>query len=234
MYRCSEQILDHFLGRDFQQRRVVHIHLHVLERGGVIIPVAHALVHDGHEVNVLALDRLALAVELDRLALGAEGDEHRQGAEVIQVVIDRRNAERAHVGDDHRAVEGAGVEQLLRDDAEVIHHAQTADGEAQQETRQLQQRAGDLLGVVVLAAELDLVDLLVHLAVDVKDRVRRGKDGLDGRLIRGGGHAAAHGQHDLDVVACIDAPAGHEAIDAMRLSLNCWKKSWLFLEQLVS
>ena len=29
--RCSEQILDHFLGRDFQQRRVVHIHLHILE-----------------------------------------------------------------------------------------------------------------------------------------------------------------------------------------------------------
>ena len=129
-------------------------------------------------------------------------------------MIDRRDAERAHVGDDHRAVEGAGIEQLLRDDAEVIHHAQAADGEAQQETRQLQQRAGDLLGVVVLAAELDLVDLLVHLAVDVKDRVRRGKDGLDGRLIRGGGHAAAHGQHDLDVVACIDAPAGHEAVDA--------------------
>lgn len=30
-YRCSEQILDNFLGRDFQQRRVVHIHLHILE-----------------------------------------------------------------------------------------------------------------------------------------------------------------------------------------------------------
>lgn len=95
MYRCSEQILDHFLGRDFQQSRVVHIHLHVLERGGVIIPVAHALIHDGHEVDVLALDRLALAVELDRLALGAEGDEHRQVAEVVQVMIDRRDAERA-------------------------------------------------------------------------------------------------------------------------------------------
>ena len=45
------------------------------------------------EVDVLALDRLALTVELDRFALGAEGDEHRQGAEVIQVVIDRRDAE---------------------------------------------------------------------------------------------------------------------------------------------
>ncbi len=63
-------------------------------------------------------------------------------------------------------------------------------------------------------AVLDLVDLLVHLAVDVKDRVRRGEDGLDGRLVRGGGHAAAHGQHDLDIVARIDAPAGHETVDA--------------------
>ena len=57
-------------------------------------------------------------------------------------------------------------------------------------------------------------DLLVHLAVDVKDRVRRGEDGFDGRLVRGGGHAAAHGQHDLDIVARIDAPAGHETVDA--------------------
>lgn len=48
----------------------MHEHLHVLERRGVIVPVAHALVHDGHKVDVLALDRLALAVELDRLALG--------------------------------------------------------------------------------------------------------------------------------------------------------------------
>ena len=111
-------------------------------------------------------------------------------------------------------MEGAGVEQLLRDDAEVVHHAQAADGEAQQEARQLQQCARDLLGVVVLAAVFDLVDLLIHLAVDVKDRVRRGKDGLDGRLVRGGGHGAAHGQHDLDVVARVDAAACHEAVDA--------------------
>ncbi len=135
MYIGLEQVFDHFLRRDFEQLGIVQILFEELERRGVIIPVANALVGHGFEVNVLALHEVAIHVQLHRLALGAEGDEQRQVAEVINVVIDRRDAERTEIGDDHGAVEGACVQQRLRDDAEIIHHPEHADGEAQQEAQ---------------------------------------------------------------------------------------------------
>ena len=155
-----------------------------------------------------------MAVDLVGVALGAEGDEHRQRAEVINVVEHRADAQRAEVGDDHGAVEGAGLDQRIGDQAEVIHHTQDGDGKAEKKARHPGQGVGHLFGVVVLFAGLDLLDLLVHLAVDVKDRVGGLKVDLDGGLGRVDGEGALDRHDHGDIVVGIDAAAGNKAVDA--------------------
>ena len=60
-----------------------------LEELGIIVPVHDALVHNGLGVHILVILHLSPAVQLVSVALGAEGDEHRQGAEVVNVVVHR-------------------------------------------------------------------------------------------------------------------------------------------------
>ena len=142
-----------------------------LEGLGVVMAVDRALVQRDLHVHQLAVDHVSVAVQLVAVALGAEGDEHREGAEVVDVVEHRAQAQRAHVRDDHRTVEGAGFDQRIGDQAEVIHHTQDGDGKAEKKARHPGQGVGHLFGVVVLFAGLDLLDLFVELAVDVEDRV---------------------------------------------------------------
>ena len=126
----------------------------------------------------------------------------------------RADAQRAHVGDDHGAVEGAGLDQGIGDQAEVVEDAQHADRHAQQEARSARQRLGDLLGVVVFLAGLDLLDLLVELAVDIEDRVGGLEVHLDRGLGRVDGQRALDRHDDGDVVVRVDAAARDETVDA--------------------
>ena len=83
---------------------------HVLEGGCKIEAVADALVGVDGEVDVLALDEIALHVNFILPILAAEGAEDREVAEIIEVMDDRRNAERTHGGKEDRAVERADLE----------------------------------------------------------------------------------------------------------------------------
>ena len=154
-----------------------------------------------------------MAVQLIGVPLGAEGDEHRQGAEVVDVVVDGPDAEGAQIGNDHGAVEGAGLCQRLRQPAEIVQHPQHGNGKAQQETGQTAQRVSDLLGIVVVVRGLDLLDLLVHLPVHIKDGVRRLKIYLDGGLAGIQAHAALDRHHNGNLVSGVDAAPGHKAVD---------------------
>ena len=57
------------------------------------MPVAHTLVHDALEVNVLVVADFTLAVKLVLVVLCAEGDEYGQGAEIVDVVVDGRETQ---------------------------------------------------------------------------------------------------------------------------------------------
>ena len=129
------------------------------------------------------------------------------------MVVDRRNAERAEVGDDHAAVEGAGVQDELGQQVKVVKQVDEPDGEFQEQTGQLAQRARDLLGVVVAVVGLDLLDLFAHLAVDVEDRIGGLKVHLDRRLVGVGAHGALDGQHHLNVLAREDLLPADEAVE---------------------
>ena len=92
--------------RIIKQMRIAQIVLHVLEGGGVVVSVAYTLVGNYGVVYVAA--NLGGAVELGvaLLMLGTEGEENRHCAEVVKMMINRRNAERAEVGDDKDAWKG--------------------------------------------------------------------------------------------------------------------------------
>ena len=82
--------------RLIKQIGIAQIVLDVLECGGVIVSVAYAFVGNYGVVYVAA--NLGGAVELGvaLLVLGAESEENGHCAEIIEVMIDRRNAERTH------------------------------------------------------------------------------------------------------------------------------------------
>lgn len=64
--------------------------------GGVIITVAYTLVKHEFEVEILLFLNCALGVKLIYAALRSKGEKHRARTEVIQMMIDRRYAKRAH------------------------------------------------------------------------------------------------------------------------------------------
>ena len=148
------------------------------------------------------------------MPLCAEGDEHRERTEVIYMVENGSYAQRAKVGDDHRAMEGACLGQALGKPAEIVQHADDRQRKAEQEARRAAEGLGNCLGVVVFVGSLDLIDLLIHLAVDIEDCIGRFKVYLYSSLRGVDGKAAFDGHDDRDIIPCVDAAADDKAVDA--------------------
>ena len=125
----------------------------------IIMPVDGALIHSELAVDILMVDYLTVPVDLIGVPLCTEGYEHRQRAEIVDMVIDRPDAQGADVGDYHGAVEGTRLDELLRQPAEIVHDAQNGQCETEQEARRAAQRLRHVLGVVVAVGGLDLIDL---------------------------------------------------------------------------
>ena len=184
-----------------------------LEGLRVVVPVHGALVQGELAVDVLFVDHIAVAVQLVDVVLRAEGDEDRQRAEIVDMVVDRLDPQRAQIRDDHGAVEGACLRQALGNPAEVVHHPQDPDGKAQDNARQAAECLSHILGIVVLIAGLDLVDLLVQLPVDIEDRVCRVEVYLDRGLGGVNGEGALDGHNDNNVVCRVDPPPDNKAVE---------------------
>ena len=86
-------------------------------------------------------------------------------------------------------------------------------GEPQQDAGQAADGLGHGLGVVVLVGGLDLLDLLVHLAVDVENGIRGLKVDLDGGLGGVGSQDEIDGHDHADIVPGVDAAAHHKAVE---------------------
>jgi|GEM_PF-6614650 len=187
--------------------------LQLFQHGGIKVAVHDALVQGGLEVQILVLLQLAMAIDLKLLAFGAEGDEHRQGAEIVNVMIDRFYAEGTQVRDDHAAVEGADVQQGLGEPTEIVHDADDGKDKFQHEPGQPLAFVGKFLGAVILLAGLDLVDGLVHLAVDIVYRVRGLKADLDHGFRGVDGKTSFHRHDDFNIVAGVDTVAAYEPVE---------------------
>ena len=187
------------------------IALNALECGGVVVAVANTLVTDNLEGDeVMALTR---AVTLDRVGgkYATVGDEDRECTEVIEVMIDRRDTERAHRGDDHRAVEGADLLKCLRKPSVVIKPIKQLDCGAEEESGELRKDAGGIVeigflvyGVLgnLLEFFVDVIDIITGVKFDFYTGIR----GFEGELLLY--------RHDaLDVITGEDALSRAEAVD---------------------
>ena len=191
----------------------------MFKRRGKIEAVADALVGVDRVVDVLAAHDGPVVQDLVFVVLAAEGDEHGHIAEVIQMMDDRRNAERAHGGKEDRRVERADLQQELRQEAEVIDGFEQPDYEFEQHAGN---KGQEFRGFVKVAAAdglaLDLRDALVELLIDILDRVGGLQMELGDRLRRGGIHRGLDDHAELDIiVARIDLLAGEEAVQCRTL-----------------
>ena len=193
----------------------------VFESAGVVVAVADALVADDLVVHVLVLHGLAVTVQLHLAPLGAEGQEHRQVAEVVDVVVNGADAQRAQVGDDHRAVEGADAQQRHRQPVEVVGQLDELDGQLQQQARRGHEDARGLLRAAVVAGA-DLLHGVVHLAVDVINGVRQLEIDLRAGLLGVHRDAALDHHIDGDGVAGVDTLAGDEAVEARQVAEDAY------------
>ena len=92
---------------------------HHFEGGGEVEAVADALIGDDLEVHHTALLQGTVALLAIGGTLDAVGDEDGEVTEVIDMVIDGLDPQRAHGGNDHTAVEGGEIRQRRGDPAVV-------------------------------------------------------------------------------------------------------------------
>ena len=162
----------------------------------------------------MPLDAGGSTVGLLRLAPRAERNGAGNVAEIGELRLSGGYAEAAEIEHRHTAVERAGIQPCARQPVKIVHQTENAHRYAQQNAGEAHKRAGELFRRAERNVGADLVHGLGELAVNVEHRVGRREADLDARLRRGDGGAALDGKNDLDVVAGIDAPAGHEPVDA--------------------
>ena len=89
-------IFKYLCGRIFKLLGVFYKTLEHFESRGVIISVADTLVGHYLEIYVLFLVHNSVAVKLVSAALFAVSEEYGQVAEIVNMVVDRLDTERAH------------------------------------------------------------------------------------------------------------------------------------------
>ncbi len=92
----SVDIMNDRFGLFVQHVRIAEVGLEQLEGGGQIEPVADAFVAYDVLIDVLALYRRSVRFQFGLLIFGAEGQKNRDIAEIIQMMVYRRNAQRTH------------------------------------------------------------------------------------------------------------------------------------------
>ena len=148
-----------------------------LERGGVIVTVAYTFVrYDFHGDKMMTfpftVGRKVFAVELI-----ADGDKHGNIAEIVQMVINCGNAERAEVRDEHGPVERADIEQRLRQTSEIVEKTKEPYRGTENQTRHLGQF---LCGIVKSRrGRQRLVHQKLKLLIHIVDIIARVKNGVD-------------------------------------------------------
>ena len=88
-------LIDRF-GRVVQSGGIVEDALEVLQHGSIVEAITDTLVKDKVHVDIFFTDHASVTVDLIHTAARPKGTEGRTGSEIIQMMINRRDAERPH------------------------------------------------------------------------------------------------------------------------------------------
>ena len=175
--------------------------------------VHDTLVQHKLAVDIFSVYHLTTPVELIGMPLCTEGDEAGKRTEVVDVMVDWTDAERAQIGDDHGTVEGTYIQQGFGDPAKIVHHPQNGQRKSNQETGQAGDCVSDILGTVVLITRLDFVNFFVHLSINIQDGIRGLEDDLDCRFSGVDAESTFDGHDDFNIVPGVDAATGDKTVD---------------------
>lgn len=126
-----------------------------------------AFIGDERIVHILADDRFALGIHFIFGIFGAEGAENGHVAEVIEMMIDRRNAQRAHGSDEQRTMEGAEFGNETGQQAEIIQRFEQPDGKLQKQAGNGIDDLGQIVKAAIQRGIFDLLDFGVQLFIDL-------------------------------------------------------------------
>ena len=94
-------ILKDLLGGIIEKPRISEVAAEGLEGGRVSEAVADPFVGNNGIVDILTANGITVEVKLTNVTLCAERDKYGNVTEIVKVMIDGRNAERAHRGNEH-------------------------------------------------------------------------------------------------------------------------------------
>ena len=116
----SGDILKHLLGLRVKLFGAFYDLRKLFKSGGVGVAVGDALVAGNAEIDVPVLFDAAVVGYQVFLVFLAEGEEYGDVAEIIKMVIYRRDAERAHRGYGEASVEGRKLREFSRKKPEIV------------------------------------------------------------------------------------------------------------------
>ena len=186
----------------------------VLEEGSIVEAVYDSFVQSELAVKVLLLHHGAIFLDFQGAALAAEGAKDGEVTEVVQMVINGRNAQAAHGGEEHRAVEGADFQQEAGKQTEVVQQPQEPHSKLQEDTGDHQKGVGGLVKVGIQGRILNFLHRLVHFVINIGSGVVGAQMDLDHGFGRIRGHFLLDGHTELQIVAAgVDLLSADEAVD---------------------
>ena len=165
----SVDVLYYLFGRSEKDLGIFYVLFERLERGGVLEAVAGTLVGNDLKVNYLFRGDVSVSVKLVYLSLCAVRDKYGEISKIVEMVVYRLDAERAHAGDDHRAPEGKVFGKDLRAKSNVVKRFYYGDDCLEKTAREFSKEACYSVGFVFSGG--CAYDLLVKSFVDVEHGV---------------------------------------------------------------
>ena len=131
--------------------------------GGVLESVTGSFVGNDLHVNYALNISVAVSVYLNDLSLCSVGNENREVAKVIDMVVDRLNAKRAHAGDNHRSPERKRVYKRLGADSPIVKRLDKAYSPTEGKAGELSEKSRNSVGSGIVYIGHCRVELLVNV-----------------------------------------------------------------------
>ena len=182
----SSLIRNNLQGRPVQLPGIPQKAVEIPQGRGKVEAVHNPLVGDKTAVHILLPHHRTVPPGLIDPPFPAKGAEHRHIAEVIEMVVNRRDPQGRHGGDEQRSVEGGKFRQKPGQEAKVVQNLQKQHKQPQHGAGNQVHHPGQPVKTAVQRRFLHLPDLGVEFLIHHIRRIRRVKGHFDHCIRRTG------------------------------------------------